>query len=45
MIVEGRKIIDFVAFFVLGERSRDRNELISNEQRNTETIWTENKVS
>ena len=41
----GRKIFDFVAFFVLGERLRDLNKLMSNEQRNIETIWIENKVS
>jgi hypothetical protein len=45
MYVEGRKTSDFAALFVFGERLRDENKLNQYNQRNTETIWIENKVS
>ena len=32
-------------FLSFGERLRDENKLNLNNQRNTETIWKENKVS
>ena len=44
MFVGGRKTSDFAALFVFGGRLRDENKLNLNNQRNTETIWIENKV-
>jgi hypothetical protein len=37
-------MIDFAASLVLEDRLRDENKLNLNNQRNTETIWKENKA-